>query len=284
MMTPQSNLEDIFNSLVDSLNDISLYVNGTKISKLGTCKVVMLDLMKRMHSNLYALKVIMPEYFKGATLALPIGLIIRTCVTDALTGFYLLTFSKDENSLQNELNVIGLDYIGYLEKLCHIEPLFMRPDLPKVEREQIIIKKLEEIVEKYPDLIQKRDNLKIIKKTPAEIRATSNEKIFPYNTKYTGPVTDLSKFERLFDYPGEGVRSLSYLYPLFRLYSQFHHYTILTRKLMDMDAKEHLMYLRISLVLILQALNSFGRAIEIPDELLVPIRNIFDSLSDVKEE
>lgn len=283
-MTKSKKILDCFERVVEILNHISIHYSGLKESKLGTLKLVLLDLMKRMHSNLYALKIILPEFFEGNSLGLPIGLVMRTCVTDALTGFYLLTFSKDIQSLENELNVMGLDYISYLEKLSNIEPLFFQPDLSTEELETTIIVKLEDIIKKYPDLTHRREGLKIVKKTYEEIRATSNEQIFPNNKKYNGSITDLSKFQRLFDYPGEGIRSISYLYPLFRFYSQLHHYTVQTRKLMDWEAEDHMQHISISLVLILHAINSFGKAIEIPDELLLPIRENIDKIYETMKE
>jgi hypothetical protein len=286
-MRNTTEIEDILDSAVDSLKSISIYINGTKFSKLGNIKVVMLDFMKRLHSNLLALKIIIPEFSENNTLALPIGLILRTCVTDSLTGFYLLTFSRDEESFNNELNVMSLDYINYLESLTNIEPNFYEGELTEDEKNQLIMSTLDMIVGKYPELIHAREGMVLKRKKPIEVRASSNDKIFPNGKKYTRGVTDLSKFERLFNYPVEGIRSISYLYPLFRFYSQLHHYTILARTLIDIEAEENVRHIKLSLVLILQALNSFGKEVEIPDELLLPFKTnldkIFSSIEDERE-
>ena len=258
--------------------DISSNVKGKKLSELGTIKVALLDLIKRIHANLHVIKMILPEFIEVKTLAVPISLLVRTCLSDALTGFYLLTFSKDEVSFQNELNLMALDYISYLAKLTQIEPHFSMPDLSPQEREKIVIEKLDEIALNYPDLIESRVNLKIIKKTPAEIRSSSNVKMFPFKEIMNLPLTDLSKFERLFDYPDEGMQSISYLYPLYRFYSQFHHYSVLTRKLMDLDIQVHKRHLTLSIFLLYQSLYSFCTAVEVPEELLIPIQQNIEEI------
>lgn len=273
-----SEVTGILDELECALNDIAMHVGGKKHSEFGTIKIVILDLMKRIHANLHVVKSILPEIANTRSLSVPLSVLIRTCLTDSLTGFYLLTFSKDEKSFENELNMMALDYVKYLEKLTHLEPQFYNPDISPEELEEIIIKKLDEIVENYPEIVLRREKLKLIKKTSAEIRSTSNEKIFPSKQKMSEPLSDLSKFERLFDYPDEGVQSISYLYPLFRFYSQFHHYSVSTRDLMNLTITEHMRHLMLSFVLIHQALYAFGRAVEIPANILTPIQKNIDAL------
>jgi len=253
--------------LVEIMNLAATEVHQKKGSEFGTVKIVLLDLMKRIQSNLYGIKLLMNELSNDRYLILPISLLTRTCLSDALTGFYLLTFSHHKESFENELNVMGLDFIGYSEKLANLEPYFSGQDLSDDEFRNIINAKLESIASSYPKLVVRVENFKLIKRKPKEIRESSRKELFLDEGSMSKPLTDNGKFEYLFSNSYVGLKNLSYMYPLFRFYSQFHHYTSETRKLADLPIEKHLPYISLSLVLITQVLKSIAVTIELPEKI-----------------
>jgi hypothetical protein len=262
----------LLDDLDDAMIEISSEVRGKSYTDLGTIKIILLDLTKRIHANLHAVKIILPEFYEVKTLSLPVSLLIRTCLSDALTGFYLLTFSEDEPSFQNELNVMALDYISYLEKLTKLEPEFTIPKLSPGDFDKIVYSRLDEVAKTYPDLIEKRVGYKLVKKTPAAVRSTSKVELFPEKKLMNLPLTDNAKFDWLFNHEDISAKSLSYSYPLFRFYSQFHHYSVMSRDLLDLKMQEHQIHLTLSFVLLLQAIHAFCIKSGIPDNLLLPIK------------
>jgi hypothetical protein len=253
--------------LVEILNLVATEVRQKKGSELGTVKIVLLDLMKRIQSNLYGMKLLMNEVSSDRYLILPVSLLTRTCLSDALTGFYLLTFSHDKESFENELKVMALDFIGYSEKLANLEPYFSGQDFSDEEFRTIINVKLENIASSYPKLVVRVENLKLIKRKPKEIRESSRKELFLDEGAISKPLTDNEKFEHLFSNSFVGVKNLSYMYPLFRFYSQFHHYTSETRELADLPIEKHLPFISLSLVLITQVLKSIAVSIELSDTI-----------------
>ncbi len=253
--------------LVEIMNMAATNVHQKKGSELGTVKIVLLDLMKRIHSNLYGMKLLMNELSVDTYLILPVSLLTRTCLSDALTGFYLLTFSHHKESFENELSVMALEFIRYSEKLANLEPYFSGKDFSDEEFRNIINVKLEEIVTRYPKLVVSVDNLKLIKRKPKEIRESSNTELFVGDDWISKSLTDNEKFEHLFRNSFNGVKNLSYMYLLFRFYSQFHHYTSETRELADLPIEKHLPFISLTLVLITQVLKSIALTIELPETI-----------------
>jgi len=253
--------------LVEILNDVALSVKKKKGGDLGTVKIVLLDLMKRIQANLYAIKLLINELTNDPYLILPVSLLIRTCLSDALTGFYLLTFSNHKESFENELRVMAIDYVGYAEKLANLEPNYSGLELSEEDVQEIVRKKLHELHENYPELIRGLEKNKLIKRKYAEIRAGSIKELFLKEENIKKRLGETEKFDQLYSNHNSGIRNIAYLYPLFRFYSQFHHYTSLTRDLADLPLKAHFPYLSLSLVLITQVMKSIAVTIELPETI-----------------
>lgn len=253
--------------LVEIMNLAATEVHQKKGSELGTVKIVLLDLMKRIQSNLYGVKLLMNELPNDRYLILPVSLLVRTCLSDALTGFYLLTFSRHEESFKNELKVMALDYVAYAERLINLEPRYSGVELSEDAYQKIVVEKLHELSEKYPELILSVEKNKLKTRKCKDIRAGSAKEIFLREENISRRIGEKEKFDQLYNNPNSGVRNISYLYPLFRFYSQFQHYTILTRNLIDLPIKEHVPYFSLSLVLITQVLKSIVVTIELPEKI-----------------
>jgi len=253
--------------LVEILNLAASTVHQKKGSELGTVKIVLLDLMKRIQSNIYGMKLLMNELSNNHYLILPVSLLTRTCLSDSLTGFYLLTFSHDKESFENELNVMALEFIEYNERLARIEPFFSGKVLSDDEYRSIVNEKLEEIADKYPLLIVSVEDLRLKKRKPEQIRESSKKELFVVEGSINKYLKDNVKFEHLFNNSFVGVKNLSYMYPLFRFYSQFHHYTSETRELADLPIEKHLIFISLSMVLVTQVLKSIAVTIELPENI-----------------
>lgn len=253
--------------LVEIMNLVATEVHHKKGSELGTVNITLLDLMKRIHSNLYGMKILMNELSNDRYLILPVSLLIRTCLSDALTGFYLLSFSHHEESFKNELKVISLDYIAFTERLVNLEPRYSGVDLSEEAFQKIVAEKLQELSEKYPELILNVEKNKLITRKCEDIRAGSAKEIFLREENFTRRIGEKEKFDQLYNNPNSGIRNISYLYPLFRFYSQFQHYTILTRNLIDLPINKYEPYFSLSFVLITQVLKSIAVTIELPEEV-----------------
>ncbi|MBK7652075.1 MAG: hypothetical protein IPJ20_17015 [Flammeovirgaceae bacterium] len=108
-----------YNSITDELAG---HMNG---KSLNTIQKVCNDFMNRTRINNEALIPILGIYKTDASLLLPIGLILRSMLSDYLTSSYLITFihedDKDENSIKKELLILDRDFLRSFLKAMELE-------------------------------------------------------------------------------------------------------------------------------------------------------------------
>jgi hypothetical protein len=221
-----------FNNLTDDLAKEKVGAKLTVIQK--ACN----DFMNRTRINNEALIPLLEIYKTDSSLLQPIGLVIRSMLSDFLTSCYLMTFHdpKDstEESLTNELYVFDRDFLRSmletmeLEKIIHelnpaFKPIFKDDDEYKA--------KVSTIKKIYPHVYKKSDPELRLKKIE-EIRDTSDKKYFSSKEEFAtvggGFMSEKYKFERI---KSRGFAKYSTAFISFKYFSQFQHYS---KKAMDM--------------------------------------------------
>ncbi len=113
------NLIREFNSLIDEFGTEQTGKQLTKMQKV--CN----DFLQRMRLNTEALVPLFELYIQRRGMIQPIGLIIRSCLSDFLTFCYLVTFThqndKEEKSLGNELLLLEKDFVSSILKVFEYE-------------------------------------------------------------------------------------------------------------------------------------------------------------------
>jgi hypothetical protein len=277
-------MDQDLNKIIDKIDNLSKITNeiiqsfsGKKGSELKLKRIVFLDLMYRIVSNLEGLYLLLKPYNESRELKFPIALVIRACLSDVLTGYYLMSFLKDEKSFNNELKVLGLDYISYLMDMSSVEPSFVRHE--SIEKmNEIIANQMKFIHNKYKEYIKTKDEGSIKLYSPAEIRQTSKPELFIFKNEINLKPTDKNKFERLFKIPM--VDKISYIYPLMRYYAQYQHYSFEARQIIKSDPYENLKFFIQSIFYMVNAIFSFGKVVEADKGALDKINQLLKSFKD----
>lgn len=272
--------------LIDELsirtNEIGLSFHGKYGREIKLKGFVYLDLMQRINANLEALLLLLKKFKESPELKSPIAILLRACLSDVLTGYYLYTFMKDKVTFENEVKVLGLDYASYMISMIENELKFTSGNLSVSERQSLMNKRKKQIADKYPDLIKSYDEQsgKVVKYKRAEIRDSSNPKFFFSDKQKNNPITDISKYDRLLKF--QPLRDLAYVYVLMRFYAQFQHYAFFNRDVNLLDSFDNFKFMVQSFYYITGAIHSFGSLIDADESLLNEIDIILNSYKGLK--
>lgn len=258
-------------------NEIGESFNGKFGSELKLKGFVFLDLLLRINSNLEGIYLLLKPYNDQPELKYPIALVLRACLSDVLTGYYLLSFQKDEKSFENEIKVLGLDYLNYAKSMVKTEPLFS-----KLNSKELLESKIKEnesiLFDRYKEYIKSTEDGKIQFYSVAELRKTSKDELFIIRGERSRKPTDKNKFERL-----SHIRLLQdalYIYPLMRYYAQYQHYTFEGREINRVDPNENLKFFIQSIYYIGHAIRYFGGFIGAKQDSLERIVTLINSFED----
>lgn len=275
-----SKLTPIVEMLSKQTNEIGMSFSGKKGTDIGLKGFVFLDLLHRINANLEALLLLLKQLAVSQELKSPIALLLRTCLSDVLTGYYLYTFLKDEKTFENEVKVLGLDYVSYMEIMIENEPRFGPKKLSGEKLAQEIHKKKLFIASAHKDLIKSidEDTGKFIKYKPEELREDSSTELLLYEGM-KATINDKSKYERLLRF--SSLSDLAYVYVLMRFYAQYQHYGFYNRNVMLLDPFDNFSFIVQSFYYINGAVHSFGAFIDADKALLEKVLNLLDSYKEL---
>ena len=223
----------------------------TEKAQLKHCTI---DILKKIDANLNGFNILLNSFSESESkrLKIPLSLCLRGVVSDCLTGIYLFSFSEDTKSLENELNLISLDYAKYLKDT---EELILRYGDKRNDSE--IKEALDQLIKKF-----KKDN-------PSFFKSTDDSE---WNPKNNNKMREGSKFDPRkgttdrdkFDWLKEQDKDLDYilLYPLFRYFSQYQHYSFASRNLIDEFPNEDFKRFVAGIALITQSCWAFYYALD----------------------
>jgi hypothetical protein len=262
-------------------NEIGQHFHGKKGSEIKLVGFVYLDLLQRINSNLEGLLVLLKNLKTSPELKIPISLILRGCLADVLTGYYLNSFLADDETFSNEIMVLGLDYINYAGDMIHNEPLFTAPKISEDELKETIKNKMKSFAANNDELIKSynEDEDKWIKYKVKELRETSSLKVFADDKERSFPPTDKFKFERLKSFVE--LKDASYVYVLMRFFAQFQHYAYYNRNVLELDILENFKLIIQSLYYINHAVLDFSRIIKADKDLLDKVRSLLENYKDL---
>jgi hypothetical protein len=264
--------------LVDELsintNRIGLSFNGKKFREIKLKGFIYLDLLHRINSNLEALIVLLKKIKISPEFKNSIAIILRTCLSDVLTGYYLYTFLKDETTFENEVKVLGIDYASYMIEMVTDEPKYIPFDISEDKKGENINLNKKKIASRYSALIKSYDETTgiLTRYKPSEIRITSDSELFLPEEDRNKSITDKRKYERLCK--SNDLHDQAYIYILIKFYAQFHHYGYFNREVNQLNLLSNLAFVVQSFHQITAAILTFGALIDADIKLLDPIKNI----------
>lgn len=249
------------------VNETGALFKGKEIDEIKLEGFLYLDLIQKINANFEGLFVLLQSYEKSQELKTPLSLVCRCLLSDILTGYYLSSFIEDSESFKNEVNVLGLDYVGYIDFLLRnppnksINPIFQ-------EKKSDILK---EISNYYPDLIDSYDDKGLIKVSKKNLRKTTKDSFFPSEKEKNKRISDDYKFERLNQH--NTLSDVSYIYHLLRYFSQFQHYCYQNRYTSNLPPNEVFNFIVQAAYYSVNALYTFFHILKVPEKNNIEIEN-----------
>lgn len=196
---------------------------------MNKADLTFLDLLLRQSTNLRVIKNLLIDYSQNKQIGyvLPIGLIIRCCLEDAITIAYLFIFIDNTHLLENEINISSIDSIkkGLLDQIFHA-PKYWKCSKEEKERIQNIDK--EQILKFKKEHPEYFDIESLEPKKTYEIRNISLdwEKYFnPGELKNNDIIFKINKIE-------EAYGSFGNIYNLYKFFCLFEHYSYASRNIL----------------------------------------------------
>jgi hypothetical protein len=266
--------------LIDGIDGV-----GLQFKQANLIQHTYLDLIRRIRCNLIGIAVQLTQWPTEPELKVPISLVMRTCLTDAITGLYLASFHQDEESFKNELHLLDRSYVKYLNFVAdnlHLE----RPgeDPATVQQEAQTLR--DEMHRKGQHMFVTDPTTGLLKlKTPSQLRDTSNLTLFKDPNAKNRDLTESDMFHQI-NALGS-IQHLSFIYRLQRDLSQQHHYCPANRDTIQFDGAYFCAQWFKSLVFVQEIVGMLAGLLGTDQALLQPLKQnqaeLIDYLSDHNE-
>ena len=266
--------------LIDGIDGV-----GLQFKHVNLIQQTYLDLLRRIRCNLIGIAVQLTHWPAEPELKVPISLVMRTCLTDAITGLYLASFHQHEESFRNELHLLDRSYVKYLNFVAdnlHLE----RPgeDPATVQQEAQILRDEMHLKGHHMFVTDTVTGLPKLK-TPSQLRDTSDLTLFKDPNAKSKDLTESDMFHQI-NALGT-VQHLAYLYRLQRDLSQQHHYCPANRETIQFDGAYFCAQWFKSLLFVQEIVGMLSGLLETKSALLQPLKQnqaeLIDYLSDHNE-
>ena len=218
-------LREATNLLIQLINVVGQRATSKEFTEKALLRHCLMDLLKKTNANLNGFSILLSHFGEPENdlFKIPLSLCLRGAVSDCFTGIYLYSLSDDAKSLENEVNLMSIDYAKYLKDAEEFS-LRYGDRLNELEINDALEKWKIEFKKDKPFIFKSKDDAKWEFKKINEIRKDSK-----YNPGNGG--TERGKFEwlKLVDTDSDYIL----LYILFRCLSQYQHYSFASRQLID---------------------------------------------------
>lgn len=235
-----------------------------------------LNLLRRIQYSLLGVAVQLERWPEVIELKLPISLIFRTALTDALTGLYLATFHENPVAFQNELLVLDADYVKFIKTIIENTDLAM-PGASAADIAQEMQTSWADLHEKAAHLLRGTGSNEV--KNSQTLRSTSDPTLFQVSGNIARRLGEKEMFEQIKAHPD--TRHLAYFYLVQRHLSQQHHYAPANSDFIQLPPAYDCAYWFKSLASISEIAGALAGLLEAPESVLQSFRSSQAALLDL---
>lgn len=227
-----------YNALIDdfSFNQLEKAVDLKKIQKVSN------DFLERTRINCEALVPLLEIYKTNSSMIQPIGLLIRSILSDFLTFCYLVTFAasgdETQESVQNELHLLERDFLRSMLEVGELESKLneYNENIPNAFPSEVAYQEsLTHIRQEFGHLYTgNAGDLRI--KTPTEFRITTDQFYCDTPGEFANPgnfMTEKYKWQRMVR---KGFGKYVTTFSGFKFFSQFQHYSKMSMEMIREDS------------------------------------------------
>ncbi|MCB2411040.1 hypothetical protein [Hymenobacter lucidus] len=251
--------------LIDGIDGV-----GLQFKQVSLIQQTYLDLLRRIRCNLIGVAVQLAQWPAEPELKVPISLVMRTCLTDAITGLYLASFHQHEESFRNELHLLDRPYISYLNFVADNLNLERPGEDPAVVQQEAQELRDEMHRKGQHMFIADPKTGSLVPKKPGQLRATSDLTLFKDPKAVDRPLTESDMFHQINAL--NATQHLSYLYRLQRDLSQQHHYCPANRDTIQFDGAYFCAQWFKSLVFVQEIAGMLANLLGTDQELIKPLK------------
>lgn len=225
---------------------------------------VFLDLIIKINSNFEGLLILLKGYKDQPELKIPISLVCRCLMSDVLTGYYLSSL-KDEKSFKAELNILGMDYISYVNFAINDTETTSNKAFKGATKISI----RQRVKEHFPELIKEIKDNKLMPFSRSELRKSSQIDFIKKKENLNAKITDSFKYEFLKNDPY--LSQIKIVYHLLRHFSQYQHYCFENRYALFIDPDQIFNYIIQAVCYSIHALYTFFKLVGAPEDYFVEL-------------
>ncbi len=232
-------LKEVLVSSIEFYKKNLLLFNGLETKNYTNC---FLDILARIRYNLEGLSNLLSCFEEDYRLKISVSLLLRSICADQLTILYLLTFydKEDESNIavKNELDVISSEYLQYVKKTLREDHDLLV--LLGFEKESAYSEKVIWFNKLAPELIKESGKIK----TRTELRETTPNKIKEGLKPYGNFLSENEKSNRIKEF---GFAKFGFIFIAFKYYSQFQHFTTMSKKIIEYSPLYDTYYMALTL-------------------------------------
>ncbi len=231
-------IRDVLNNSIELFKDNLRLFNGIKTENYTH---YFLDIIVRIRLNCEGLENLLDCFKRDYRLKISISLLLRSIAADMLTILYLMTFYDKSDTtckaIKNELDIISSEYLYFLKKTIkedHELLSTLNIKTPSFEEKEKWFRKI------AAELID--ENGKIISKSTIRQTTPENQKEGLKNHGIF--LTENEKYDRIKKY---GFRDYGFIFLAFKYYSQFQHFTLMSKKFIEVKPFQDTYYMSLTL-------------------------------------
>lgn len=245
MYSPENviRLKSVLSELNIQLDKMMIDARTAK-SGLNISEKVSHDFLLRIKLNTESIEDLCDRYAQKGSTMFPIGLILRSLISDIFTFNYLMLFYDEEDkgqSLKNELLLLERDFVSSMEEVTVSEYEAQQTSPLGPDSQEGLQKRLERLRKDYEHLF---DNIQSKKaKTTLQLRTTSLDKFFKDKNQRAMPhgmMGEKYKLTRLIS--RTEYQDFRLLFTIFKVLSQFQHYSFKSINLLEKDFQNIFFY------------------------------------------
>jgi len=219
-------LRYIFINYNEILKDILINLNGQKTIRY---EHYLWDIIARYRYNIESMIALIPLVIEDSRLKLSFNLITRSLASDVITSFYLISLYDEDlrptEALKNELDILSAEYMMFLKETQNIE---LNTDDKEYDDD---LKNLSITLFNEEGNLKKKKELRKTTEEYFKSKLNNSGNFISENQKYTY----IKKVSKSYD--------LSKVFLAYKYYSQFQHFNLMSKKLIENETKIELTHL-----------------------------------------
>jgi hypothetical protein len=179
--------------LHETINSVGLHFQGQEVNLHFE---VYISILNRIDINIYSISKLSKD-FLHKQISSSIAILFRSCFSDLVLGYYLLTFINDSQTFKNETLILSQSFLkNYVKDTLPIEQKLLAKD--KNDHDKRLVELNEILRNEFAKIFEEVDSLKIKSAKMIRDENGSNRNLFKEKDVYNWELSEAVMFRHLF--------------------------------------------------------------------------------------